>query len=135
MPVEMVNPPGIPEPLGFVQVGVATGTRTAYVSGQIARTADGTPVAPGDLAGQTEQVYRNLVAALAGVGATFDDVAKLTVYAVDWEPEKLGEIIEGASRVAAEHGIDIVRPITLIGVAALAEPDALIEVEAVAVLP
>ena len=41
---------------------------------------------------------------------------------------------EGVGRVAERLGIDPVRPITLIGVAALAEPDLLVEVEATAVL-
>jgi len=52
MPVELINPPGIPEPMGYAQVGVATGSRTVYVSGQVARTADGSRVGEGDLAAQ-----------------------------------------------------------------------------------
>lgn len=135
MPVQTVNPPGIPQPDNYRQVAVATGSRTVYVAGQVARAADGAPVAPGDLAGQTDQALRNVATALAGVGATFDDVAKLTVYVVDWTPEKMGGFGEGAGRAAAALGVDPVRPVTLIGVAALAEPDLLIEVEAVAVLP
>ena len=135
MPVELINPPGIPEPLGYAQVGVATGSRTVYVSGQVARTADGSHVAPGNLAGQVEQAYTNLLAALAGAGATYADVAKVTVYVVGLTEEMLGPFIEGAMRVAETHGIDPTRPMTMIGVAALAEPDLLVEIEAVAVLP
>jgi len=37
-------------------------------------------------------------------------------------------------RVAARRGINPVRPITLVGVTALGEPDMLVEVEAIAVL-
>ncbi|QYG95058.1 RidA family protein [Iamia sp. SCSIO 61187] len=134
MTVELINPPGIPEPMGYAQVGVATGSRTVYVSGQVARTADGSPVAPGDLAGQVEQAYANLIAALAGAGASYADVAKVTAYVVDLTEEKLGPFVEGAMRVAEAHGIDPTRPMTMIGVAALAEPDLLVEIEAVAVL-
>ena len=134
MPVELINPPGIPEPLGYAQVGVATGSRTVYVSGQVARTADGSHVAPGDLAGQVEQVYGNLIAALAGAGATYADVAKVTAYVVDLTEEKLGPFVEGAMRVAEAHGIDPTKPMTMIGVASLAEPDLLVEIEAIAVL-
>lgn len=82
MTIELINPPGIPVPMGYAQVAVATGTRTIYVSGQVARTADGVPVAPGDLAGQVEQAYINLITALEGAGATYADVAKVTVYVV-----------------------------------------------------
>jgi enamine deaminase RidA (YjgF/YER057c/UK114 family) len=42
--VELLNPAGLPAPEIYRQVAVATGTRTVYVSGQVARTADGTPV-------------------------------------------------------------------------------------------
>jgi enamine deaminase RidA (YjgF/YER057c/UK114 family) len=38
-------------------------------------------------------------------------------------------------RAAQRLGFDFVRPITLLGVASLGEPDLLIEIEAVAVLP
>jgi enamine deaminase RidA (YjgF/YER057c/UK114 family) len=135
MSVELINPPGIPEPLGYAQVGVATGSRTVYVSGQVARTADGSPVGAGDLAAQVEQAYTNLLAALAGAGATYADVAKVTAYVVDLTEEKMGPFVEGALRVAATHEIDPTKPMTMIGVAALAEADLLVEIEAIAVLP
>lgn len=134
MSVELINPPGIPEPVGYAQVGVATGSRTVFVSGQVARLADGTPVGAGDLRAQAEQAYANLVLALEGAGASFSDVAKLTVYVVDWAPEKMEALVTGAMAVAARTGIDPIRPITLVGVAALGEPDLLVEVEAVAVV-
>lgn len=134
MSVELVNPPGIPEPMGYAQVGVATGSRTVYVSGQVARTADGSRVGEGDLAAQVEQAYTNLLAALAGVGASYADVAKVTVYVVGLDEATLGPFVEGAMRVAEAHGIDPTRPMTMVGVASLTEPDLLVEVEAVAVL-
>jgi enamine deaminase RidA (YjgF/YER057c/UK114 family) len=134
MPIELLNPPELPVPTAFFQVGVATGvTTTVYVSGQVARTADGSPVGAGDLAAQTDQVYRNLDAALRGAGLGFADVVKLTAYVVDWSPEKLADLGAGATRAAEALGVDVVKPITLLGVAALAEPDLLIEVEAIAV--
>lgn len=134
MGVELVNPAGIPEPMGYAQVGVATGSRTVYVSGQVARTADGAHVGEGDLAAQVEQAYTNLLAALAGVGATYADVAKVTAYVVDLTEEKLGPFVEGAMRIAAAHEIDPTKPMTMIGVASLAEADMLVEIEAIAVL-
>ena len=135
MPVQVLNPDGIPKPDVYRQVAVATGSRTVYLAGQVARTADGEAVGPGDLAAQVEQAFANVATALAAVGATFDDVCKLTIYVVDWKPEKMAALGEGVGRVAARLGIDPVRPITLIGVAALGEPDLLVEVDATAVLP
>jgi enamine deaminase RidA (YjgF/YER057c/UK114 family) len=135
MPIELVNPEGIPQPDAYRQVAIATGTRTVYLAGQVARTAEGEPVGPGDLAAQVEQAFVNVATALAAVGASFADVAKLTAYVVDWQPEKMGALLDGAVRAAARADVDPVRPITLIGVAALAEPDLLVEIEATAVLP
>jgi enamine deaminase RidA (YjgF/YER057c/UK114 family) len=135
MPVELLNPESLPQPEAYRQVAVATGTRTVYLAGQVARTADGSPVGPGDLAAQVEQAYLNVGAALDAVGATFDDVAKLTVYVVDWRPEKMADLFAGLTGVAPRLKGDPLRPVTLIGVAALGEPDMLVEVEAIAVLP
>ena len=89
----------------------------------------------GDFAAQVEQCYLNVGTALAEVGATFDDLAKLTVYLVDWAPEKMALFVEGVARAAATLGVDVpMAPLTGIGVAALAEPDVMVEVEAIAVL-
>ena len=134
MTIELFNPDGIPKPDVYRQVSVATGSRLVFVAGQVARTADGEPVGPGDLAAQVEQAYVNVATALAGVGASFVDVAKLTLYVVDWQPDKLAALGEGVGRAAARLGIDPVKPITLIGVVSLGEPDLLIEVEATAML-
>ena len=135
MPIELLNPPALPTPEHYWQVSVAAGSRTVYLSGQVARTADGTPVGPGDLAAQVEQAYLNVAAALEAAGGTFADVAKLTVYVVDWSADKLPALGEGVGRATERLGLDLRRPITLLGVAGLGEPDLLVEVEAVAVLP
>lgn len=134
MPIQLLNPEGLPQPEHYVQVAVATGTRSVYLSGQVARDADGGPVGAGDLAAQVEQAYLNVATALAAVGGSFDDVAKLTVHVVDWSPEKLGDLGAGVGRAAERLGVDPRKPITLLGVAGLGEPDLLVEVEAVAVL-
>jgi enamine deaminase RidA (YjgF/YER057c/UK114 family) len=133
MPVEPINPDGLPKPDFYAQMGIATGSRTVYISGQVARTADGEPVGAGDLAAQVEQAFLNVATALEAVGGTFDDIAKLTLYVVDWTEAKMAGLGEGVGRVAERLGWTP-RPTTLIGVAALSEPDLMIEVEAIAVL-
>jgi enamine deaminase RidA (YjgF/YER057c/UK114 family) len=135
VPVELLNPPGIPAPEFYRQVAVATGTRTVYLAGQVARAADGSPVGAGDLAAQVEQAYVNVGTALEGIGGSFDDVAKITLYIVDWSPEKLADLGAGVAAAAGRLGTDPTKPVTLIPVAALGEPDLLVEVDAVAVLP
>ncbi|GHE51858.1 RidA family protein [Streptomyces capitiformicae] len=134
MSVTLVNPEGLPKPDVYRQLSVATGSKLVFLAGQVARDADGRPVGDGDFAAQVEQCYLNVATALAGIGGSFDDVAKLTIYVVDWSPEKMPLLGEGVGRAAAKLGIDPVKPITLLGVAALGEPDLLVEVEATAVI-
>ncbi|MEU5002028.1 RidA family protein [Streptomyces sp. NPDC021622] len=134
MSVTLVNPEGLPKPEVYRQLSVATGSKLVFLAGQVARDADGRPVGDGDFAAQVEQCYLNVATALAGIGGSFDDVAKLSIYVVDWSPEKMPLLGEGVGRAAAKLGIDPVKPITLLGVAALGEPDLLVEVEATAVI-
>ncbi|MEV7869782.1 RidA family protein [Streptomyces sp. NPDC088124] len=134
MTITLVNPDGLPKVDLYRQVSVATGSRLVSVAGQVAWDADGVTVGAGDLTAQVEQCYLNVGTALAGVGATFGDVTRLTVYLVDWTPDKMPLIEAGVARAAAKLGVTPVPPLTGIGVAALAAPDLLVEVEATAVL-
>lgn len=134
MAITLVNPEGLPKVDIYRQVSVATGSKLVFIAGQVARDADGGRVGEGDLAAQAEQCYLNIATALAEVGASFDDVAKLTVYIVDWTPDKMPLLLEGITRASAKLGVTPLAPFTGIGVAALAEPDLLVEVEATAVI-
>ena len=134
MPIDLINPQGLPEVGVYRQVAVATGTRTVFVAGQVARDADGGRVGEGDLAAQVEQAYRNVGTALAAAGGSFEDVASLVIYVVDWRTDKMPGLLEGITRAAAALGVTATPPVTLIGVAALAEPDLMVEVQATAVL-
>jgi enamine deaminase RidA (YjgF/YER057c/UK114 family) len=134
MAITLINPDGMPEVDLYRQVAVATGTRTVHVAGQVAWGPGGETVGVGDLAAQVEQCYLNVATALAAVGATFDDVARLTVYVVDWAPEKMAQFAEGVARAGEKLGGVPLPPLTGIGVVALAAPDLMVEVEATAVL-
>jgi enamine deaminase RidA (YjgF/YER057c/UK114 family) len=135
MSVRLSTPAGLMQPAPYHHVAVGTGTRHVHVAGQIARTADGAPLAPGDLAGQVAASLRNTATALAGVGATFDDVVRLTFYVTGWTPDRIGAFMAGVEAVADEIGLPTpMPPASLIGVEYLFEPDVLVEVEATAVL-
>ncbi|MEV7425453.1 RidA family protein [Streptomyces sp. NPDC091212] len=134
MAITLVNPEGLPEIDAYRQVSVATGSKLVFIAGQVAWDAEGVTVGEGDLAAQVEQCYLNIGTALAGVGASFDDVAKLTVYVVDWTPDKMPLFLEGVARATAKLGVTPVPPGTLLGVAALDVPDHLVEIEATAVI-
>jgi enamine deaminase RidA (YjgF/YER057c/UK114 family) len=134
MALTLVNPDGLPTIDVYRQVAIASGSRMVFVAGQVAWDSDGVTVGEGDLAAQAEQCYLNVGTALAGAGGSFDDVAKLTVYVVDWTPDKMPLLLAGISRAAARLGATPVAPATLVGVAALDIPEHLIQIEATAIL-
>ncbi|MFF3005458.1 RidA family protein [Kitasatospora sp. NPDC057940] len=135
MTVRHFTPKGMMQPAPYHHVAVGTGTRHVHVSGQVARRADGTPVAPGDLAGQVAQALRNTAVGLAGAGASFADVLRLTFYVTHWHPGLIGAFMTGVEDVAGEVGLPLpMPPASLIGVECLFEPDVLVEVEATALL-
>ncbi|OPC78082.1 enamine deaminase RidA [Embleya scabrispora] len=134
MAITLTNPAGLPEVDVYRQVSVGTGSKLVFLAGQVAWDADGVTVGEGDLAAQVEQCYRNVGTALAAVGASFDDVAKLTVHVVDWTPDKMPPLLDGIARAAAALGVTPAAPATLLGVAALDIPAHLVEVEAIAIL-
>ncbi|MFI6861439.1 RidA family protein [Streptomyces sp. NPDC050421] len=135
MTVQHFTPEGMLQPAPYHHVAVGTGTKHVHVSGQIARQADGTPVAPGDLAGQVAQALRNTSVGLAATGASFADVLRLTFYVTRWSPEKIGDFMTGVESVADEIGLRLpMPPASLIGVDVLFESDVLVEVEATALL-
>jgi enamine deaminase RidA (YjgF/YER057c/UK114 family) len=110
---------------------LASGSKILYLSGQTGQVADGS-VAGADFKSQCSQALRNIKTALAANGATLADVAKIVFYIVDWNMEKLGPLMESAIEV---FGDDFpLTATTLIGVAALFEPDYLIEIDVTAVV-
>ncbi len=128
--IEHIRPDGLANNPAYTQVVAARGARTVHISGQVAIDADGQPVGGDDLGAQTEQVMVNLGIALKAAGASFDDVVKIVTYVVDYRPEHRAVIGEVRGRYLPAG-----RPpaSTLVGVSALAGPEWLIEIEAVAV--
>jgi enamine deaminase RidA (YjgF/YER057c/UK114 family) len=130
--VEFLNPDGLPKNPAFSNVAVVSGrVRTIYIGGQDAVTADGTVVGKGDIAAQTQQVLRNLATALAAAGAEPEHVVKWNVLIVDGQ--------DFAAGYAAFQKVWGDRPnppvITAAVVASLAQPDFLVEMDAIAVVP
>jgi enamine deaminase RidA (YjgF/YER057c/UK114 family) len=73
----------------------------------VAQDGEGNLVGAGDLAAQVEQAVMNVAAGLDAAGATFDDVAKTTIYVVDWDESKLEQLITGFGRAAARIEVDV----------------------------
>ena len=130
---EYINPEAVSKPANYTHVVVSRPGRVVFISGQVAIDKDGNVVGAGDLGKQAEQVFQNLQACLASVGATFADVTKLTTFIVGYQASRDRAIL-GAAR---QKYLPATNPpaSTLVGVQALATPDIMIEIEATAVLP
>jgi len=127
---KIINPGKWQDPLGFVQGCEVTGSqRVLYCAGQVSVDLDGKTLHVGDFRGQLSCAVENLeqVLKLAGYGVA--DIVRLNIYTTDMQgffasrsilTERL---VNAGSRYAS----------TLIGVARLAQPDFLVEIEATAV--
>jgi len=130
---ESINPPSLFPSLehGFSQAVVASGRRTAYISGQVAWNADRQIVGGSDLEAQARQAFTNLRTVVLAAGGTLDSVVIVRMYVVNYRPEH-ASIVGGVFQ--SFFSGDTKPASTWIGVAALANPAFLIEVEAVAVI-
>lgn len=127
----IVNPPALGDPSQFgysTAVIAAAGARIAFISGQGGMDSTGT-LSP-DFNTQVTQAYANLAAALEGIGARPDQVAKLTIYVVDHDMSKLGILTQSVQQMFG----DTLPAQTLVPVPRLVLDPMLFEVEAVVVL-
>ncbi|GAA2436411.1 RidA family protein [Streptomyces lavendulocolor] len=118
-----------PAPFGYSHAVSAPG-ELVFIAGQYASDGTGAPE-PGDFAAQVELSLGNLRHALEGVGLGFEHVVRLGSYVVDHDPGKL-EVLGKALHAAFGERLPAQ---TLSGVAALALPGMLFEIDAVAVRP
>ena len=130
--VQHINPDDLSKNPAFTNVIVVTGqVKTIYIGGQDAVDASGTIVGKGNIKQQTEQVLNNLQVALKAGGAELEHVIKWNVYIVQGQPLQSG--FEAFQRVWGR------RPnppaITAMFVSGLANPDFLVEMDAIAVVP
>jgi enamine deaminase RidA (YjgF/YER057c/UK114 family) len=124
-----INPETLAKPPSYTHVVEVTGPcRTVYISGQLGTGRDGDVV--GDFRSQAKQVFENLTAALKAAGATFKDVVKVNSYLAD-----IGHMPILREVRAPYLNAGALPASTSIAVTAFARPGALLEVEAVAVLP
>ncbi|MGW0192714.1 RidA family protein [Nonomuraea sp. NPDC003201] len=133
MAVSLINPDRHVRVPIYHHVAVATGSRQVHIAGQVAWDENGELVAPGDLAGQVAQVYRNVAKALDAAGATFHDVVRFTWYAAGWKREMYDAFTAGIEQAALEFDL-ATPPLALIGVDILFEPGILIEAEVTAII-
>jgi enamine deaminase RidA (YjgF/YER057c/UK114 family) len=130
--VQHINPDDLSKNPAFTNVIVVTGpAKTIYIGGQDAVDAVGKIVGKGDIKQQTDQVLNNLQTALKAGGAELEHIIKWNVYVVQGQP--LQPAFEVFQRVWGR------RPnpptITMMFVSGLANPEFLVEMDAIAVVP
>ena len=101
--------------------------RTLYLSGQVSLDAEGNLVAVGDMAGQIDQCIANVEAVLAEANMSVADIVRLNIFTTDVDQflangAALSRLWDGGCRYSS----------TLVGVARLAFPEFLVEIEATA---
>jgi len=131
--VEILAPDGLVKNPAFSHVAVVSGAvRTIYVGGQDAIKADGEIVGKGDLGAQTMQTLANIETALAAAGAGLEHIIKWNVLVVEGQ-----SIQDGFAAFQRFWGDRSTPPplITAAFVKALAHPDFLVEMDAIAVVP
>ncbi len=126
----VINPWTWQDEFGFVQANEVRGVQRVLIcSGQASMDAEGRPAHPGDMRAQLTQALDNLETVLKNAGFKLSDVMRLNIYTTDvdgffeaWQA-LAGRLAESGCRQAS----------TLLGVASLAFPELLIEIEATAV--
>ena len=122
-----VPAPGLAPAAGFQPV-VRAGP-LVFISGQVAHDTSGQLVGKGDIRAQSAQVHANLRAAVEAAGGTLADIVQITTFTLsrDFRP---------VIREERQKAFGDAKPTsTLVVVSGLADPDYLLEVEAIAVVP
>jgi 2-iminobutanoate/2-iminopropanoate deaminase len=127
--IEKYSAPGVFEPVAYSQAIKVTGAQTIlFLAGQVAYDKDGAVLHRGDFKSQAREVFRCIKALVEAGGGRMDSIVKITTYLTDvrYRPDlvPIREEFFGKKGPAS----------TLIQVAALAHPDYLIEIEAIAVV-
>jgi 2-iminobutanoate/2-iminopropanoate deaminase len=98
------------------------------VSGMLPTDTQGQLIGKNDITLQTEQVFQNIKAVLDAAGASFEDVVKLTIYLRDIRHRT--DLAPIRQKYFGDHKPSS----TLVAVSGLANPDALLEIEALVYL-
>jgi len=126
MPKTRVKSPAVSEPPPGRWSNAIRAGEFLFVSGQVARSADGSRIEGDDEYAQSKVIFERIRALVEAAGATMADVVKLTIFVVDIR--KNTEVW----RARQEFFSGDFPASSLVQVAALGSPEVLVEIEAVA---
>ena len=129
----ILNPPSLARPSGFSHGIVAEGGRLLFLAGQPGVDASGTIASPGDLVAQFTQAMSNLKTVVEAAGGQMTDIVKMTIYVKDRDGyrAKLKELGVAYRSFCGKY----YPATTLVEINNLFDDDALLEIDAIAVLP
>jgi len=113
----------------YTHVVTVSGTgKMIFVAGQLARDANGNLVGKGDMRAQIQQVGENIKTGLEAAGATLADIVKTNTFVTNYEEySKHGDM-------RARYFGPATPTSTTVQITRLADPDAMVEIEAIAVI-
>jgi enamine deaminase RidA (YjgF/YER057c/UK114 family) len=130
MSTEVVNPEQGPAPKGYANGRIGRGP-ALHIAGQVGWNDKGIFEAK-DLPGQFAQALDNVLAVLAAAHGHVDDIAEMTIYVTDIAAYRNARREIGAAWRARLQSY--FPAMALVAVTALVEPEALVEIQAVAYL-
>ncbi len=130
--IRFVNPPTLHTPRGYSHLAEVQNGRILFLSGQVALDTAGNVVGRGDFLAQARQVFENLKAALTAAGTSFENVAKINIYAA----ASFDETQLPAFREIRDSYVNVKNPpaSTFVIVHRLVREEFLLEIEAIAVV-
>ncbi len=131
MILDRIDPPELAPIPATTHATIAKGDTIIHISGQTGVDVDGQVVGP-TLGAQAGQALRNLRTVVESTGATLADVAKITIYVVNYGPDSLEALMGAAIEVLGEEFP--IAASTLLGVSTLWQPELLVEIDAVVVM-
>ena len=132
MAVEYINPEGMHRnPVYSQGIAIPAGARLLLIGGQNAVDANGAVVGKGDIGVQTDQAVKNVLAVLEAAGGTIESLVEVTIMMQADQPLGPGFAVW----MAHWGGRSNPPTVSMMRVAGLANPDYLIEIKALAVLP
>src|SRR5579885_3657442 len=128
MPKQQIRPASLPQPSGVFSHAtmIEAQGRLVFISGMVARRADGTIAGIGDIEAQTRQVCENLKAAVEAAGGTMDDICRVDVFVRNMEH------FPAIHKVRREYFGTPAPASTMVEVSKMTSPDYLIEINAIA---
>lgn len=127
-----INPPSLAKPSGYSHAIATEGGRTLYLSGQVAFGPEATVLFAGDLTKQFEQAIANLQIAVRAAGGELTDFVKMTIFVRSKQEYK--RLLKPIGAIYLTYFGKHFPAMTLVEVSDLFEDDALIEIEAIAVI-